>query len=648
MIVWGASIFAFPLLALADLSENTILQTNMSINLDTGAVAGSGGDLLWNGSTLVLQGAALATKPGFLGETNYDGLPQSYWVSVSAGAKATPIAGNLLLPGNGFVATSNSGKVAKVLILGDSSGVLSLKFTTFGATAPAGVPNLTGVLNNSSGIPFGYPNYGIAPSSLFVVTGSGLADPGAPVLQSSQGSGIPLSLNGCSITVVVSGTTVHPGLYYTSPTQVAAVLPASTPLGIGTLTVTYRGITSAPITLVVVTAAVGFNTFSQLGTYNSNVNIGVATDSITGALITFTNSAAVGEYLTLWSTGLGSDPDDSDTVYTGAPHTLNTPLQLYFGGELMDVLYAGASTYPGVNEIVFKLPPDVLTGCYVPLEAVTGNVISNVVNIPVHAGGGTCFEVITGVSGDQILAKTQNVIRGGVVEIIQSSTTSTKGVVTVSSSASTAFEKYGGLVPAATGLIVSQGGCTVGPAGMAGNPISVQGLDPGTITLTGPAGLFLPLPQQLVAGEFGAVLPAGIPPTGGTYTFTGTGGADVGSFTAALTLTNPVFNWTNPSAAAAISKAAGFSVSWTGGNPGSAVLIGGTSPNLLGAGTAFSCRMPAELGTFTVPPYVLLGMPGGAGAVNVQNDMFGTMTAAGLDDGGKQTTISFSVPATFQ
>src|SRR5579862_967942 len=45
--------------------------------------------------------------------------------------------------------------------------------------------------------------------------------PGSPVLQSSQGSGIPLSLNGCSITVVVNGVTVQPGLYYTSPTQVA-------------------------------------------------------------------------------------------------------------------------------------------------------------------------------------------------------------------------------------------------------------------------------------------------------------------------------------------------------------------------------------------------------------------------------------------
>src|SRR6185437_6236852 len=127
-----------------------------------------------------------------------------------------------------------------------------------------------------------------------------------------------------------------------------------------------------------------FNTFSQLGTSNSNANIGVATDSSTFALITFTNSAAPGEYITLWSTGLGSDPADSDTVYTATPHTIGTPLQLYFGGKLMNVAYAGASTYPGVDEIVFQLPADVLTGCYVPVVAVTGNIISNVANIPVQ------------------------------------------------------------------------------------------------------------------------------------------------------------------------------------------------------------------------------------------------------------------------
>src|SRR5438105_929923 len=120
---------------------------------------------------------------------------------------------------------------------------------------------------------------GIAPSSIFVVKGSGLADPGIPVLQDTQApGGLPSTLNGASITVVVSGVTTHPALYYTSPTQLAAVLPAATPVGTGILTVSYRGNTSAPAPIQVVPSALGINTYG--------VNTGVATNAASGALIT--------------------------------------------------------------------------------------------------------------------------------------------------------------------------------------------------------------------------------------------------------------------------------------------------------------------------------------------------------------------------
>lgn len=76
---------------------------------------------------------------------------------------------------------------------------------SFAATGPT----ITQILNNSSGTPPGLPNYGIAPSSIFIVTGGDLAGPGVPVLQSSAAPGLPLTLNGASITVVVNGVTTH-------------------------------------------------------------------------------------------------------------------------------------------------------------------------------------------------------------------------------------------------------------------------------------------------------------------------------------------------------------------------------------------------------------------------------------------------------
>jgi hypothetical protein len=293
------------------------------------------------------------------------------------------------------------------------------------------------------------------------------------------------------------------------------------------------------------------------------------------------------------------------------------------------------------------LPPNILTGCYVPLVAVTGNIISNVVNLPVHAGGGSCFEQISGLTGEQILAMTQNVIKGGELGIGQTSATSTKGVVTVTDSADASFEEYNGLTAAATGLQVTEGGCTVGPV-VAGGAISLAGLAAGTITLTGPGGLSVTLTQQ-IAGAYAAQLPAGsIPATGGAFTFTGSGGADVGSFTTTLTWTNPLFNWTNPGAAATIVKAQGFTATWTGGNAGTDVVVQGTGSSPVAGESGFTCRASVAAGTLTVPPYILLGMPIGSGGVNVQNSISGTLTATGLDQGVANGGISFSVPASFQ
>ena len=55
---------AFPVAVRADLSENTILQTGSALNLDTGAVVSSGGDILWNGSTIAPQGSATVYNVG--------------------------------------------------------------------------------------------------------------------------------------------------------------------------------------------------------------------------------------------------------------------------------------------------------------------------------------------------------------------------------------------------------------------------------------------------------------------------------------------------------------------------------------------------------------------------------------------------------
>jgi uncharacterized protein (TIGR03437 family) len=660
--------FAFPAAVLADLNQTSTLSLGNTLNLDTGAVANSGGDIQFSASGITPQGSAKTVN--FPLPQSADGfailslLEVSLWSGYStATIPISTLESTALGPpfADAFFAHTNGGHYAKVLVTASTSSTITLTFTTFGVAAgsgggTSGPPAITQILNNSSGTPKGLPNYGIAPSSIFVVTGTGLADPGDPVLQSTAAPGLPLMLNGASLTVVVNNVTTHPALYYTSPTQIAAVLPAATPVGTGTLTLTYNGV-NATATILVVTSAVGVNHFNQiaipLGKFNENIDIGVATDAFTGALLTFTNSGTPGQIITLWTTGLGADPADSDTTYTLTPHSVNTPLQIYIGGVLAAVSYQGSAGYPGVDQINLTIPASVPTGCYVPLVAVTGTVVSNVVTLPIQQGGATCVEPQTGgltITGDQILKNTQDTLKGGVLTLLQTNGTNASGTRTVTSIADAAFAKISGLLAGATGRggIISPGGCWVAPT-IAGGPLTVAGLDAGGVNLTGPAGLDVSLPPQLgIKGVFGATLAGGvIPSSGGTFTFKGLGGADVGPFTSTVILSNPLLTWTNQSSAAIVDRTQGLMVTWTGGNPGTFVIITGSS-TASGVIAGYGCRIAVEAGQFTVPSYILLGLPAGSGGASIQNSVNSTFSATGLDNTSVSGGISYSVTSTYK
>ncbi len=634
--------FALANAARADISQTTPLASGNALNLDTGAIVASGGDLLWNGSTITPQGKAKAYNLGNLGMAGFSSYSKDSLVYLSVIASSAPIASSVLVSGEVFAVFTNGANVAKVLVVSNSGGSITLQFVTFITTQPTG-PAITAIKNNSSDIPSGFPSSGIAPSSIFVVQGTGLADPGAPALQSSADPGLPLTLNGVSLTVVVNNTTVHPALYYTSPAQLAAELPANTPVGSGTLTVDYRG-TQIQAAIQVVPAAPGINTYYT--------NTGVATDNSTGALLTFTNSGSPGETIVLWTTGLGPDPADSDTVYSSAPHSVSTPLQVYIGGVAATVLYEGSAGYPGVDQIDLTIPDSAPSGCWISIVAVAAGVLSNVATLPINPGGGACVDVASGLSGNQIAPSGGQTLRAGLVALIQTNRTDKKGAVTVFNSTDAAFEKYTGIYAPANSL--SPGGCLVTYLTPVPVP-SITGLDPGTISLTGPNGLSVTLPNQLgIKGAFySALSTTAIPSTGGTFTFQGSGGADVGSFTSTVTFANPIIAWTNKSVATTIDRSQDLTVTWTGGTPGSYVFIYGTSTLTGTAGTGtttagYTCLTTADAGKFTVPSHILSALPVGSGGTGIQNQVQSPLSASGLDIAIAIGDISFSVPSAFK
>ena len=121
----------------------------------------------------------------------------------------------------------------------------------------------------------------------------------------------------------------------------------------------------------------------------------------------------------------------------------------------------------------------------------------------------------------------------------------------------------------------------------------------GTRTLTGTSAREYQL--NLGSGFVNAQLPLG------TYSLRGTGGPDVGAFTATLA-GGATLQWTNKAAIGAVDRSQPLVVSWAGENLSGYVVFGGGS-SVSDVRSAFVCAEDARKQTLTVPDYVLGAMP---------------------------------------
>ena len=118
---------------------------------------------------------------------------------------------------------------------------LRLAFSTLLLSATlAAAPALSGIYNAGSWLPSPLPNAGVAQGAIFTVTGSGL---GPSTLQEAFSYPLPTTqgLGGTTIEATVGGVAETCIMIYTSATQAAAILPSATPLGTGTLKLSYQG-----------------------------------------------------------------------------------------------------------------------------------------------------------------------------------------------------------------------------------------------------------------------------------------------------------------------------------------------------------------------------------------------------------------------
>lgn len=649
----------------------TTLSAGNTLNLTTGAVGTgtSGGDLAWNGTTLTPQApdtAADLAQLGFTGSTSYGALTSTEVSAFAAGGLLSP---SPITPSvNDVIAVQlSSGSYAAVLVIAINGTSITVQFKTLGSsstgggggTTPTG-PNITGVVNNYSYIPPGFPNSGVSPSSIILVFGSGMAQSVANLsLNPSNGAGIPTTSAGATFTVAdSSGKTYNPGIYYAAPSQAALVLPAKVAIGNATITVSYNGQTSNSFQFQVVPSALGLDTY-----YGTGSGLVAAINSANGDLYSYTSSASPGETILLYGSGLGADPADSDTVFTSTPHSVNANTKVYIGGIEATVTYAGSSGYPGLNQINVVIPSGV-SGCYVGLVVTTGSgsnlVTSNFGSIPINQNSGQCNDSIFGTSGQtiSILSSQTNVKYGDLLigQITQPATPPATGTTTTNY-AFASFQEYSGATFATSGgSAISIGSCSVTEVvTVSGTIPKIVGLDAGTISLAGPNGNYTLTELEKGIYEAGSLtspgLPAGaIPSTGGAFTFNGGGGADVGSFKSTINFPNPILQWTNQSAAATVNIGSGLLVTWTGGTPGSYVIIEGSSSNTTtGATGSYICFAPQSALQFQVPNYVTGALPAGTGSTTVENSTsFVTFTATGIDYGVGYGFSSTLVNTTYQ
>ena len=663
--------FAFPIAALADISNTVTLAANTALNLDTGATASSGGDILWTGSSITFQGAAKGGSLALLGLSGASGFSSVTLVilqELASFATATPIPASALPVGTIIGIGTNGGNSSKLLVTAQSGTSITLQYTTYESAAPTG-PTITKVLNNYSYIPAGFVNSGISPSTIFTIFGSNLAAPSTGAAAGLQDSthGIPTTWNGATVTVNAGGKNFTPGLYYALPTQIAAVMPAATPVGSATVTVTYNG-TSNAFQIQVVANALGLDSY-----YGTGTGLITATNPTTGALYNYTNSAPTGQIVVFWGSGSGADSQDSDTTYTTSPHPVNqSNTQFFIGNQQATVDYAGSSGYPGLNQYNVVIPSNSQTGCGVSVVGVVGGVTSNFGTLPIEPGGGVCQDPALGYNGTQLSTETtQTNYSSGVVELFQSTSPATSGTGTTTTQLALGdFLSYTGSTTVSTSGFITLGSCIVTEVAIVTGTTTVTttGLDAGTLTVTGPGGTVTLVSEAslfpgsgVLAGLYATIsatgtstLPGGFITPGGTYTFQGTGGTttpSVGPFKTQVVFSNPLFTWTNQAAAATVTRSAGQQITWTGGSPGTFVYMSGSSSNGSISGS-FACYAPVEALAFTIPSFVLDTLPAsttGAGSLAVENSTVPvSFTATGITYGSAIGAVAVSINATYK
>jgi len=547
-------------------------------------------------------------------------------------------------------------------------------------------PYETAVVNSAS-----YSTAAIAQGSIFIVYGYFLGPD--PLVQANI-LPLPLQLGGTSVAVTSGGNTFDCPMVYTSSTQVAAILPSNTPVGLAHLTVTYRGTPGFGTSFGV--------TGSSFGIYTTDSS-GFGPGIVTGADFktkTFVSPARAGEVLIAWGTGLGAI-GTSDATAPGTTKQFPN-VEVFVGNSPAAVTYAGRSgCCAGLDQIAFQTPDTVAQGCFVPVTVRTGGaIVSSFVTVAISALGEACstappglpapllskaiagqplnlgifaigsvrflkffgFPVAqstavnlsalfhTPVAEDDVKrlveayrAKQMHVVsqiltKYGVTPKrldVQLARKLRAAVQTDQQNAAAAFGTFNGISdfgPQFASNFPPVGTCTVISEVASGSQSQGprKSINVGTALTFNGPGGQRQM-QQTASGQYEVSLGVqGTMVTPGVYAITGAGGSGVGPVTASLNISSAL-TWTNKTAVNSVDRTQPLTVTWSGGAAPGFVLIGALA-EAHGASRGFLCSEQSQKGSFTVPSFVLAALPTASGYLFVAPHPFSNpVTIPGLD-----------------
>ena len=488
------------------------------------------------------------------------------------------------------------------------------------------------------------PGSAIAQGSIFSIFGVGLGP--EPGVTAPEPPLLP-SLAGVSVRVFTpAGDSVDALPLYAGASQINAIMPSSTAVGLNFLSVTYAGETSSAVPIKVVHSSFGIFTRGlapPAGSSRPGPRL-AAVQNVMGSGELQLNGpetpARPGQTVTLWGAGLGA-ARGSDSIPSNARQSA-TPVEVDVGGHAARVSYSGRSPCcPGVDQINLQIPENSPLGCFVPVSVrVRGVVYSNVEAISISEdGSGRQYgrDPVTPDGGQRIgqISLSRMINDGAVNDLVH-------GI----------FYQAPGSSPLR--VAPAPGAClfVLESPPPEGNP-----LDAGPqLSISGPAGGVLAVQQD---GSYRAQAPPGPLFLGsGGYSGSGPGGTDIGSFTASIEVPEPP-RWDLGESSDRITRNRGFTVTWqepaepAQRTPEISITLSARSPEKV------VCSARAEGSVLTVPPSILTNLPpSDRRPRGTEEFRFSSLwrppdarfSASGLDDGfveyrhTESTIVSLSAP----